>query len=715
MPRRIAPLLLALLLAVPASAQEGTVQLSGAEVLLDLVVTDSKGRASQDLRADEVQVFEQGERQEVTSFGLLRVGPRAAGEAASTAPGSLALSPFRQVNLVMIVVDRTSIRPVNLKAIHDAARGFVEKDLAPNDLVAVFAVGSRLLMVQNFSNNRDVLFEAIRRATAPFDGPGDAVLTADANARRTRLDPIRPALPVAPGGADPAAGIQPAVPTDTLTPLLNDIAANTEAAVAYVEEQVQSESFVRGLFALLKLYGGVRDRKSVVLYSEGVSITSARAPQFASLISLANRSSFTFYTVDAAGLRTGAGADVKPAEPRTIGQQNDTTRDRTLVSRGDSELGRAERELRTNDNAALNRLASDTGGLFVKNTNDLERGFERLAADLRSHYALTYAPKNAEFDGSFRAIEVKVSRKDARVRTRNGYFAVPGGPGSLLMPWEQPALALIGAAAARRPADLKAGVRVDRFAAPDGWLVPVLVSVAGEGLEPLPKPKDAKADEPDEFEVDVVALVRDASRNVVAKMSRRNVLGVPKDRLSAFRGTYYTLAPFADRVVLGAGSYTAEVAIYDPSSKRATVVERAFTLGEAPPAGVPASSSLVLGRGAVKVDAAAGDPFVVPGGARGEPSPDARFVKALGDRLVPYVRLYGKPGVAYRVKVDFVRAGKVVITTGELALPVDEKGEAVVARAFGLDAFAPADYTARVTIVVPDGAPIVLTADFRVE
>ena len=171
-----------------------------------------------------------------------------------------------------------------------------------------------------------------------------------------------------------------------------------------------------------------------------------------------------------------------------------------------------------------------------------------------------------------------------------------------------------------------------------------------------------------------------------------------------------------DRVVLPAGRYTAEVAVYDPASRRGTVVSQPFVLGEAPGADGTAASSLVLGRGAMQVEGAAGaDPFVVPGGTRVDPCPEGHFVKALGDRLVPCFRFYGRAGGVYRMKLDFLRAGKTVVSTGELALPVDTRGEAVVARAFGLDAFQPGDYTAVVTVTGAGGPPVTITSAFRVE
>lgn len=716
--RRLAAILLAVCVGgiAPALAQDGKdgakVELRAEEVLLDLVITDGKGRPMLDIKPDEVEVYEGGKRQDVTSFGIVQVGPSASGAETATAvdrrPAQLTASPFRQFNLVLIVVDRSSIRNVNLKPIQEAATDFVEKKLAPNDLVAVFALGNRPLLVQNFTNDRPRLVEAIKRATSGAEGPLESVLSATGDARNVLIFDAPPV----PDSAASRPRVDPQV-ADTL----NRLNRESAATIDYVTEQVQARALVQGLFGLVKTYDSIPDRKSVVLYSEGIAIDSPVAQQFSSLISLANRTNFTFYAVDAAGLRTGPGAEARSAAPVPVGAQTDVTTDRTIVRGGNSELGRAERDLRTSGNAGLNRIAEETGGVFIKNTNDLRQGLDRLASDLRSYYALTYAPADASQDGSFRPIQVKVTRKDAKVRTRSGYYAVPGGANSILLPYEQPVLALLGASDGKRPTALRADARAEHFAGTDGWLVPVVVGVSGEGLEPLPRAKDEKGDGPAQFEVDVVVFVRDASRTVVAKMSRQTFFGVERDKLDQFRKTFYSLPPFPDRVVLGPGRYTVTVAVYDPVSKKATVVERAIALGDAPSVGGPALSSLVVGRGAQK--AAPGtesDPFFVPGGARIDPSPDGRLVKSAGDKLISYFRFYGKPGADYRMKIDFLHDGKPMVSTNDTPLPVDAKtGEGVIAKVFPLDSFQPGSYTARVTVTVPGGSPLAATVDFVVE
>jgi hypothetical protein len=51
------------------------------------------------------------------------------------------------------------------------------------------------------------------------------------------------------------------------------------------------------------------------------------------------------------------------------------------------------------------------------------RIFSEISDELHQHYLLAYNPRR-DPDGTFRAIEVRLKRKDAEVRVRKGYFAV---------------------------------------------------------------------------------------------------------------------------------------------------------------------------------------------------------------------------------------------------------------------------------------------------
>jgi len=73
----------------------------------------------------------------------------------------------------------------------------------------------------------------------------------------------------------------------------------------------------------------------------------------------------------------------------------------------------------------LRKIAQETGGAFFfpDKVGDLIKVFGAIAEELKNHYLLAYTPKRPP-DGTWRAIELRVSSKDAQVRVRKGYFAI---------------------------------------------------------------------------------------------------------------------------------------------------------------------------------------------------------------------------------------------------------------------------------------------------
>ena len=73
----------------------------------------------------------------------------------------------------------------------------------------------------------------------------------------------------------------------------------------------------------------------------------------------------------------------------------------------------------------LKRIAKETGGQFFSpgNVGDLVKVFNEISDELKNHYLLAYTPKR-EADGSWREIDLKVSRPEAKVRVRKGYFHI---------------------------------------------------------------------------------------------------------------------------------------------------------------------------------------------------------------------------------------------------------------------------------------------------
>jgi VWFA-related protein len=75
----------------------------------------------------------------------------------------------------------------------------------------------------------------------------------------------------------------------------------------------------------------------------------------------------------------------------------------------------------------LKKMSSETGGhvFSVDGKHTLNQIFQEIQDELRNQYSIGYVPVNANRDGSFRRVEIKVDNKDYRVQARNGYYATP--------------------------------------------------------------------------------------------------------------------------------------------------------------------------------------------------------------------------------------------------------------------------------------------------
>lgn len=73
--------------------------------------------------------------------------------------------------------------------------------------------------------------------------------------------------------------------------------------------------------------------------------------------------------------------------------------------------------------ATLFRLAGETGGREIINTNGFDKGMGDIVSDASAYYLLGYTPTRAEDDGKFHKISVKVKRPGTDVLARKGYWA----------------------------------------------------------------------------------------------------------------------------------------------------------------------------------------------------------------------------------------------------------------------------------------------------
>ena len=126
---------------------------------------------------------------------------------------------------------------------------------------------------------------------------------------------------------------------------------------------------------------------------------------FHDLIGEANRTSTSFYTVDAGGLR----AEGRPIATTPLEMQ--------------VEARNRERMPFTTTLDSIRTLGGATNGLAIVDSNDVRTGLQRIADDLNAYYLLGYTSSNGKADGKYRKIKVTVKRPGVQVRAREGYLA----------------------------------------------------------------------------------------------------------------------------------------------------------------------------------------------------------------------------------------------------------------------------------------------------
>jgi VWFA-related protein len=141
-------------------------------VRLDLVVRDHAGHPVKDLRAGELQVFEDGRACAIESFRLVQAEetvhsgrtpqpPRAAATARASADDE------GLVSVVALVFDQ--LGPEAAKNARAAALELTSRPFPKGSVFAIFRIGQGLSVLQPFTQDRSLLKAAIEKATGGVD------------------------------------------------------------------------------------------------------------------------------------------------------------------------------------------------------------------------------------------------------------------------------------------------------------------------------------------------------------------------------------------------------------------------------------------------------------------------------------------------------------------------------------------------------------------
>jgi VWFA-related protein len=432
-----------LFLSVAAAQQPPMTRTTTTGVLIDVSVVDRQGRPVLDLRPEEFDLEEDGKRQQIGAVSLVHAGVSrgVAGAAVSrshAAPPSPSVPPSATVpadgqpdetpSVTAILFDRLTneMRPLA----HRAARAHVASMSSARDYAGVFLADQTLVTFASFTNNVEALRAAVDRlgVTPATNVSPEAERAAYSRVQNLPLDPNQPVVPSAESGSGWINAIERENALKS-----SDPARQAEIRMRLMElrmmesfrpmlEEFHGHASLAALRAVVGSMAMLPGRKSILYFAEALPLTDVVKPKFEALIQEANRHNVSFYAVDAAGLRVHSeearlGRNVELAGARGIGD----------VQRGEGawtkDIERQSDLLSSRPAAVLGRLAGETGGFLIDNTNDFTSGFARMQQERTTYYLLAYQPTNTSTDGKFRKVKVKVKRSGVTVRARPGYVA----------------------------------------------------------------------------------------------------------------------------------------------------------------------------------------------------------------------------------------------------------------------------------------------------
>ena len=476
------------------AVQSGTIKVQAASVVVDVIVTDKKGRHVGDLAASDFAVFDNGVPQKIVTFvpplgAVLQPPlPAAAGPGGANQPAEApAPKPQRQaidvagVHFITLVLDLGGLRAGSIGKARQAAIQYLEKTVAKEDFVAVYSVDSSLHLEAPFTQDKQRAIEAIRRAEhRPPSGP------LSANARVETEQEISDLESQAYGfgsQSGPGAGQQTSL-NDHGEAQFADLNLGSLRAYLWTQSIFQARMICMVLRAIAQAYRDLPGRKNIVVFSEGFIHSPEARTELEAVIDMANRANVAFYIIEAGGLKVGYDATSStPDDPSGTRHVFDASQQGAGFRHGFTEFDRLQRlggpDMLHDD---LDQVAQATGGFYIKNQNDLLHGLELADSDLREFYTLVYQPSDTRYDGSFHKIKVDVLTSGYSVRYRRGYWAIPPGQELMMTPAAAQLLGALesGSLSAAFSPDLNAALLL----AADGKLsVPAQVLLPGKSVK----------------------------------------------------------------------------------------------------------------------------------------------------------------------------------------------------------------------------------------
>jgi VWFA-related protein len=500
-----------------------TFSVEAAMVVVDVSVRDRKGNLLPGLKRGDFKIYEDNVPQDIVTFAAENIAiggqPVEAAPAAPAAPAkapaapepapakpaepvaeskpapapeptiNLGLEPDKPIKkediagkrLVILFFDLSSLGTEDLIRSVESATEFISKQTGPQDLMSIASYDSELSLVQDFTNDRDLLLKTLETFSAPDNGESAESLS----------------------DADTSGDVY--VPDTVQFDVFN-----TDRRLAAIEN-------------LAKMYREFPERKSLLYFSGGGRTTgNENDAQIRSTIDNANRSNLSIYAVDTRGLQA-----LPPG-----GSASQASAGRGMF--GGGAMSR-QRSNQSGSQETMATLSHDTGGKLFTDSNDLSLAMKQVQLDSHIYYVIGYFSSNPKEDGKYRKIRVEVTQPGLKVEHRPGYFAAKH---FAQLNQQEKDLQLQQALNVDRPfVEVPLILQADYFRKDNSTAyVPISLLLDGDGLE-----FEDKGDNR-EGKFEFVAQAIDAKGKVTGVARDAVQVRLPKDKADKIRdgGIFYT-------------------------------------------------------------------------------------------------------------------------------------------------------------------------------
>jgi VWFA-related protein len=264
--------------------------------------------------------------------------------------------------------------PDQVRAQKEALK-FLKEQMTPSDLVAIMTFSSDVKVVQDFTDDRDLLNKDLKNIVV---GEGQGFDTSSSD----------------------------------------DSSSDTGAAFTQDDSEFNIFNTDRQLAALetaVRMLASLNEKKALVYFASGIQKQGLdNDAQLRATINAAIRSNTSFYTVDARGLVASA----------PLGNATKSSPGGNGMYTGSS--GRSAQNSFASQQETLYTLAADTGGKALLDNNDLSMGIQQAQKDISSYYIIGYYSHNDKNDGQFRKVDIRLKptvTEKYSLDYRHGYYA----------------------------------------------------------------------------------------------------------------------------------------------------------------------------------------------------------------------------------------------------------------------------------------------------